>query len=92
VAGRADILLVPDIESGNILLKQMVLLSGAHMTGVVMGARVPIILTSRADGDVARKASCALALLMVRGRQNGKQNKDMECHQEVAPKAVKGGR
>ncbi len=82
VAGRADILVVPDIESGNILLKQLVLLSGAYMAGVVMGARVPIILTSRADGDVARKASCALALLMVRGGQNSKKNKDMECHKE----------
>jgi len=93
VAGRADILLVPDIESGNILLKQMVLLSGAEMAGVVVGARVPIILTSRADGDVARKASCALALLMVRGRKNaGKTDPDMECHQETVPKAVKGGR
>lgn len=82
VAGRADILVVPDIESGNMMLKQMVFFSGAYMAGVVMGARVPIILTSRADGDIARKASCALALLMVRGRQSDKKNKDMECHEE----------
>ena len=66
VAGRADILVVPDIESGNILFKQLTLLSGACTADIVMGAQVPIILTSRSDGSAARKASCALALLMVR--------------------------
>ncbi len=67
VAGKADILVVPDLESGNILLKQLVLLSGAQMAGIVMGAQVPIILTSRSSGAIARKASCSLALLAVRG-------------------------
>lgn len=68
VAGRADILVVPELESGNILLKQLTLLSGATMAGVVMGAQIPIILTSRSSGEAARKASCALALLLAHHR------------------------
>lgn len=67
VAGKADILVVPDLVSGNILLKQLTLLSSAYTAGIVMGAQVPIILTSRASTELARKASCALALLTVRG-------------------------
>lgn len=89
VAGKADILIVPDLESGNILFKQLVLLSGAHMAGIVMGAQVPIILTSRASSAIARKASCALALLTVRERQN--QKPDTDCHHETAPNVVEGG-
>lgn len=69
VAGKADILVVPDLESGNILIKQLVLLSKAQMAGIVLGAQVPIILTSRSSSPLARKASCALALLSVRRRQ-----------------------
>jgi len=86
VAGKADILMVPDLESGNILLKQLVLLSGAQMAGIVMGAQAPIILTSRSSGEIARKASCALALLVARGGKGikGKTKSDMECHQEAA--------
>lgn len=63
VAGIADILLVPDLEAGNILAKQLVHLSGADAAGLVLGARVPIILTSRADSLRARLASVALARL-----------------------------
>ncbi len=63
VAGDADILIVPDIESGNILYKQMRYLSGYDAAGIVMGAKVPIILTSRAGSVRARLASCALAQL-----------------------------
>ncbi len=78
VAGKADILVVPDLVSGNILLKQLTLLSGAYTAGIVMGAQVPIILTSRASTELARKASCALALLTVRGGkaecQHGKES------------------
>ncbi len=66
VAGRADILLVPDLEAGNMLAKQLTFLSGAEAAGVVLGARVPIILTSRADSAGTRLASCALAVLMAR--------------------------
>ena len=64
VAGRADILIVPDLVSGNILAKQLTFLAGADAAGVVAGARVPIILTSRADPEAARIASCAVAVLM----------------------------
>jgi phosphotransacetylase len=64
VAGRADVLLVPDLESGNMLYKQLVYLAGADAAGVVLGARVPIILTSRADNLRIRLASCALAVVL----------------------------
>jgi len=66
VAGRADILVVPDLEAGNMLAKQLTFLSGAEAAGVVLGARAPIILTSRADSAAARRASCALGALMAR--------------------------
>jgi phosphate acetyltransferase len=64
VAGDPDILVVPDIESGNILAKQMTFLSHADAAGIVLGARVPIILTSRADNLRTRLMSCAMAVLM----------------------------
>lgn len=63
VAGYADILLVPDLEAGNILAKQLVYLADAEDAGIVLGARAPIVLTSRADGVRARIVSCALAQL-----------------------------
>ena len=66
VAGRADIFVVPDIEAGNMLAKQLEYLAGAELAGIVLGARVPIMLTSRADGARARLASCALAVLFAR--------------------------
>jgi phosphate butyryltransferase len=66
VAGLADILVVPDLEAGNMLAKQLVFLAGADAAGVVLGARVPIILTSRADGARTRIASCAVACLIAR--------------------------
>jgi phosphate acetyltransferase len=68
VAGHADILLVPDVEAGNMLAKQLEYLAGAQMAGIVLGARVPIILTSRADPELARLGSCAIALLLARHR------------------------
>lgn len=64
VAGQADILVVPDLESGNMLSKQLQYLAGASSCGVVLGARVPIALTSRADGAEARMASALLAQLI----------------------------
>jgi phosphate acetyltransferase len=64
VAGNADILIVPDLESGNMLAKQLEYLAGATTCGVVLGARVPIALTSRADGADSRVASAVLALLL----------------------------
>ncbi len=63
VAGQADILVVPDLESGNMLAKQLEFLGGAASAGIVLGARVPIILTSRADSRETRIASCAVAVL-----------------------------
>jgi phosphotransacetylase/acyl dehydratase len=66
VAGRADILLVPDLEAGNMLAKQLTFMAGAEAAGLVLGARVPIILTSRADSAETRLASCALAVLVAR--------------------------
>ncbi len=61
VAGQADVLIVPDLESGNMLAKQLEYLAGAASCGIVLGARVPIALTSRADGEASRLASAALA-------------------------------
>jgi phosphate acetyltransferase len=65
VAGDADIMVTPDLEAGNMLVKQLVYLAGAEAAGIVLGARVPIMLTSRADGTLARIASCAVAQLFV---------------------------
>jgi phosphate acetyltransferase len=64
VAGEADILMVPDLESGNMLAKQLEYLAGATCAGIVLGARVPIALTSRADGPINRVASAVLGLLV----------------------------
>jgi phosphate acetyltransferase/phosphate butyryltransferase len=69
VAGRADIFVVPDLEAGNMLAKQLEYLADAQVAGIVLGARVPIILTSRADKTMARLVSCALALLLARHRK-----------------------
>ena len=69
VAGRADILVVPNLVSGNILAKQLTFLAGADAAGVVVGASVPIVLTSRADSEAARIASCAVAVLMAHAAQ-----------------------
>jgi phosphate acetyltransferase len=69
VAGRADILVVPDLESGNMLAKQLEYLADALLAGVVVGASVPIVLTSRADSAETRAASCAIALLMANAKR-----------------------
>ena len=69
VAGRADILVVPDLESGNMLAKQLEYLGGAACAGIVLGARVPIVLTSRADSRETRLASCAVAVLLAQHYQ-----------------------
>jgi len=66
VAGQADILVVPDLEAGNMLVKQLDYLADADAAGLVLGARVPIVLTSRADRAIARLSSCAAALLVAR--------------------------
>jgi phosphate acetyltransferase len=69
VAGHADILVVPDLEAGNMLAKSLSFLMGAETAGVVLGARVPITLTSRADSVHSRMASCAVAALVARYRR-----------------------
>ena len=70
VAGRANVLVVPDLEAGNMLAKSLSFLAGADSAGIVLGARVPIILTSRADSLVARLASCAVAALVAAARRS----------------------
>ncbi|HSW22590.1 MAG TPA: phosphate acyltransferase, partial [Burkholderiaceae bacterium] len=69
VAGQADILIVPDLEAGNMLAKSLTFMAGADAAGIVLGARVPIILTSRADSVSARLASCAVAALIVQAQR-----------------------
>jgi phosphate acetyltransferase len=68
VAGRANLLVVPDLEAGNMLAKSLSFLAGADTAGIVLGARVPIILTSRADSLLARQASCAIASMVAAAR------------------------
>jgi len=68
VAGRANVLVVPDLESGNMLAKSLSFLAGADAAGIVLGARVPIILTSRADSVTTRLASCGIAALVANAR------------------------
>jgi phosphate acetyltransferase len=70
VAGRANVLIVPDLEAGNMLPKSLSFMAGADAAGIVLGARVPIILTSRADSELTRLASCAVAVLVARARRN----------------------
>ena len=69
VAGRASVLVVPDLEAGNMLAKSLSFLADADAAGIVLGAKVPIILTSRADEEMARLASCAVAQLLVAARR-----------------------
>ncbi len=69
VAGMAQILVVPDLEAGNMLAKNLTFISNADAAGIVLGARVPIILTSRADNVRTRMASCAVAMLLAHSRR-----------------------
>jgi phosphate acetyltransferase len=69
VAGHAQVLVVPDLEAGNMLAKNLTFLTKADAAGVVLGARVPIILTSRADNRRTRIASCAAAMLLAHNRR-----------------------
>ena len=70
VAGRANVLIVPDLEAGNMLAKSLSFLAGADTAGIVLGAKVPIILTSRADSVMTRLASCATASLVAQARRD----------------------
>jgi phosphotransacetylase len=71
VAGQADILLVPDLEAGNMLAKQLCYLAGADAAGIVLGARVPIVLTSRSDSVRTRLASTVVMSLVAGARRAG---------------------
>ena len=70
VAGRANVLVVPDLEAGNMLAKSLTFLADADAAGIVLGARVPVILTSRADSTITRLASCAVASLVAEAQRN----------------------
>ena len=70
VAGRANVLIVPDLEAGNMLAKSLSFMAGADAAGIVLGAKVPIILTSRADSELTRLASCAVAVLVAHSRRS----------------------
>ncbi len=76
VAGHADILLAPDLEAGNMLAKQLQYLAGAEAAGIVLGTRVPVVLTSRADTVRSRLASCAVLKLVAEGRRRGEPVRD----------------
>jgi phosphate acetyltransferase len=69
VAGRANVLVVPDLEAGNMLAKSLSFLAGADAAGIVLGARVPVVLTSRADSLLTRLASCAVAVMVAAARR-----------------------
>ncbi|MFH0129906.1 phosphate acetyltransferase [Variovorax sp. EL159] len=70
VAGRANVLIVPDLDAGNMLAKSLTFLAGAYAAGIVLGTKVPVILTSRADSEPARLASCAVASMLAKaGRE-----------------------
>lgn len=71
VAGRADTLVAPDLEAGNMLAKQLTFMANAEAAGIIVGARVPIVLTSRADSARTRLASCALSVLMADAQRRG---------------------
>jgi phosphate acetyltransferase len=70
VAGRANVLVVPDLEAGNMLAKSLTFLANADAAGIVLGARVPVILTSRADSVITRLASCGVAALVADARRH----------------------
>ena len=84
VAGHAEVLIVPNIEAGNMLAKQLTFVARAEAAGLVVGARAPVILTSRADNDRARLASCAVAQLYDYWRQHGRAAGDDEALPQAA--------
>jgi len=72
VAGHADVLIAPDLDAGNMLAKSLTFLAGAYAAGIVLGAKVPVILTSRADSEPTRLASCAVAALLTEAAREGR--------------------
>ena len=90
VTGQADILVVPDLESGNMLAKQLEYLGGAQLAGIVLGARVPTILTSRADSAETRLTSCAVA--RAAALRNAPGVESLNSSQSVSPPSFAGAR
>src|SRR5687767_12307382 len=84
VAGRADVLIVPNLEAGNMLAKELTFIAHADAAGLVLGAMVPVILTSRADDENSRLASCALAQLCQSYKKTGRPLLDMNGIAEAA--------
>ena len=84
VAGHANVLIVPNLEAGNILVKELSFVARAEAAGLVLGAKAPVILTSRADNDRARLASCALAQLYEYWRREGRAFGDQETVAKAA--------
>ena len=80
VAGKADILVVPDLEAGNMLAKQLIFMAHAEAAGIVAGAQVPIVLTSRADSVRTRLASCAVAALLAKAAREGMVGRKVAEH------------
>ena len=80
VAGKADILLVPDLEAGNMLAKQLIFMANAEAAGIVAGAQVPIVLTSRADSVRTRLASCAVAALLAKAKREALVGRKVAGH------------
>jgi phosphate acetyltransferase len=80
VAGKADILVVPDLEAGNMLAKQLIFMAHAEAAGIVAGAQVPIVLTSRADSVRTRLASCAVAALLAEAARKGMVGRKVAEH------------
>lgn len=78
VIGDVDIFIVPNLEAGNMVAKQLTIVTNAISAGVIIGAKVPIILTSRSDGVISRISSCAIAMMMVASAKNKKKLSDLE--------------
>ena len=87
VAGHANVLIAPNIESGNMLAKELTFVAHAEAAGLVVGASAPVMLTSRADNDKARLVSCALAQLYKYWRDNGKPSRASRRRQALAANA-----
>ena len=90
VAGQANVLVVPDLEAGNMLAKSLTFLADADAAGIVLGARVPIILTSRADSQITRLASCAVASLVAEAQRGEARSARGVSHDPRVPRAQRG--
>ena len=90
VAGQANVLVVPDLEAGNMLAKSLTFLAGADAAGIVLGARVPVILTSRADSTITRLASCAVASLVADSQRKQLSVPEVEPWRPCSSSSMRG--